>query len=46
MQAHEALRLLMGLPVEAGELRLLDAKRLQTDRVTIARDPTCRVCSG
>ena len=46
MQAHEALRLLMGLPVEAGELRLFDAKRLQTDRVTIAKDPACRVCSG
>ena len=46
MQAHEALRLLMGLPVEAGEFRLFDAKRLQTDRVTIAKDPACRVCSG
>ncbi len=45
MQAHEALQLLMGLPVQAGELRLIDAKRLEISRVTVPRHPGCSVCA-
>jgi hypothetical protein len=44
MQAHEALQLLMGLPVQVGELRLIDAKRLEISRVTVPRHPGCSVC--
>ncbi|AOY00369.1 molybdopterin-synthase adenylyltransferase MoeB [Jeongeupia sp. USM3] len=43
-QAAEALKLLIGLPVLAGRLQLLDARTLQWREMKYRKDPACPVC--
>jgi molybdopterin-synthase adenylyltransferase len=46
VQAAEALKLLLGVgPSLAGQLLMLDARAMAWDRISIARQPTCTVCS-
>jgi bacteriocin biosynthesis cyclodehydratase domain-containing protein len=47
MQAAEALKLLLGSgQTLAGRLLMLDARQMQWDSVTIARQPGCPVCGS
>lgn len=46
MQAAEAAKLLIGLPTLSGRLQLLDARTMQWQDITLARDPGCPVCSA
>jgi molybdopterin/thiamine biosynthesis adenylyltransferase len=47
MQAAEALKLLLGSgQALAGRLLMLDARQMQWDSVTIARQPACPVCGS
>lgn len=43
-QALAALKLLLGLGVEAGTLQIWDARTADWRRLSIARDPACPVC--
>ena len=43
-QAHQALKILLGLPSGEGELLLWDAKSLRWDRIALPRRPGCPVC--
>lgn len=44
LQAHQALKLLLGLEAQPGELLLWDAKSLRWDRIRVARRVDCPVC--
>ena len=44
MQAAEAAKILVGLPTLSGRLQILDAKTMQWQSITLARDPACPVC--
>ncbi len=46
LQAAQALKLLGGLPVPTGELRLLDVLGDGVQTVRLPRQPDCRVCGG
>lgn len=46
LQAHEALKLLAGIaPSLAGTLLMFDGRNTRFDRLQVARDPDCPVCS-
>ncbi len=45
LQATEAIKLLLGLPVLRGELLLVDALQMQFRRMRLPRDPACPVCA-
>ena len=44
LQASEALKLLAGLPLDAGVLTLLDLQHSQQHKVQVPRAPHCSVC--
>ena len=47
LQAAEALKLLLGAGTSlAGQLLMLDARRMAWDRISVARQPACSVCGG
>lgn len=46
MQAAEAAKLVIGLPSLSGRLLLVDARTMQWQSVTLARDPGCAVCGS
>jgi len=46
MQAAEAAKLVIGLPSLSGRLLLVDARTMQWQTITLARDPGCLVCGA
>ncbi len=46
VQATEAIKLMAGLPVNAGKLLLMDARTMEWRSITLPRDPACPVCGG
>jgi molybdopterin-synthase adenylyltransferase len=46
MQAAEAAKLVIGLPSLSGRLLLVDARTMQWQTITLARDPGCAVCGA
>ena len=46
MQALIAIKQLLGIGDDAARLQLWDALKLSWRRLTIARDPHCRVCGS
>ncbi|WP_018175610.1 molybdopterin-synthase adenylyltransferase MoeB [Thioalkalivibrio sp. AKL8] len=45
LQATEALKLLMGLPILSGRLLILDGLAMQFREIRLRRDPACPACS-